>query len=85
MQRAANELGVPCVLHDIETDDVETADAMVKQHGDWTPDYLIPQVFIETDEGKIEHVLTGDPRGLQYTRMAIEALLKGRLAKSKVT
>jgi hypothetical protein len=81
MQRAAKELGVPCILHDIDTDDVRTADELVKKYGDWTPDYLIPQVFVETDDGKIEHVMTGDPRGLPYTRQRVEQLLKTRLAK----
>ncbi len=85
VQRAAKELGVPCILHDIDTDDVGKADELVKKYGDWTPDYLIPQVFLETDDGKIEHVLTGDPRGLQYTRQAVEALLKSRLAKQEVS
>jgi thiol-disulfide isomerase/thioredoxin len=85
MQRAAKELGVPCILHDIDTDDVGTADELVEKYGDWTPDYLIPQVFVETDSGKIEHVLTGDPRGLQYTRLAVETLLKGKLAKQKIS
>jgi glutaredoxin len=80
VQRAAKELGVPCVLHDIETDDVKEADELVKRYGDWTPDYVIPQVFFEMDDGRMEHVLTGDRRGLQYTRQAVEAL-KGRLAK----
>jgi glutaredoxin len=85
MRRAAKELGVPCILHDIDTDDVRTADELVKKYGDWTPDYLIPQVFIETDDGKIEHVLTGDPRGLQYTRQKVEQLLKTRLARQEVS
>ena len=85
MQRAAKELGVPCVLHDIDTDDVGTADELVKKYGDWTPDYLIPQVFVETDDGKIEHVMTGDPRGLQYTRQRVERLLNTRLAKQEVS
>ena len=84
MQRAAKELGVPCILHDIDTDDVKTADELVKRYGDWTPDYLIPQVFLEMDDGKIEHVLTGDRRGVQYTRQAVEALLKSKLAKQKI-
>ena len=83
MQRAAEELDVPCILHDIDTDDVKTADALVKKYGDWTPDYLVPQVFFEKDDGKIEHVLTGDPRGLQYTRNAVEKLLKGALTKQE--
>lgn len=85
MQRAARELGVPCILHDIDTDDVEKADELVKKYGDWTPDYLIPQVFFEMDDGKIEHVLTGDRRGIQYTRHAVEALLKSTLAKQEVS
>ena len=63
----------------------KTADELVKKYGDWTPDYVIPQVFFEMDDGKIEHVLTGDRRGIQYTRQAVEALLKSRLAKQKVS
>jgi hypothetical protein len=85
MQRAARELGVPCVLHDIDTDDVKVADELVKKYGDWTPDYVIPQVFFEMDDGRMEHVLTGDRRGLQYTRQAVDALLKTRLAKQEVS
>ena len=80
MRRAAKELGVPCILHDIDTDEVKNADELVKKYGDWTPDYLIPQVFLEMENGKIEHAMTGDPRGLQYTRMAVETL-KSTLAK----
>ena len=85
MQRAAKELGVPCILYDIDTEDVKNADELVAEYGDWTPDYLIPQVFLEMDDGRIEHVLTGDPRGLQYTRLAVEALLKSRLVKQEVS
>jgi hypothetical protein len=85
MQRAARELGVPCILHDIDTDDVKTADELVEKYGDWTPDYLIPQVFLESADGKIEHVMTGDPRGLQYTRQAVEALLRSRLVKREAS
>ena len=43
LQRVAKELGVPCVLHDIDTDDVKKADELVRKYGDWTPDYLIPK------------------------------------------
>ena len=85
LQRAAKELGVPCILHDIDTNDVRTADELVKKYGDWTPDYLIPQVFLEGDDGKIEHVLTGDPRSLQFTRQKVEQLLRTRLVKQEVS
>ena len=84
LQRAAKELGVPCVLRDIETDDVKEADELVEKYGDWTPDYIIPQVFFETDDGKMEHVLTGDRRGIQYTRQAVEALIRRMSAKQQV-
>jgi hypothetical protein len=83
IQRAGAGLGVPVVLHNIDTAEVE-ADELVKKYGDWTPDYLIPQVFIENDDGKIEHVLTGDRRGLQYTRQAVEALIRTRLSKQRI-
>jgi glutaredoxin len=77
MKRAAKELGVPCILYDIDSDgDVEKADELVKKYGDWTEDYLIPQVFVEDGDGKVRHVLTGDPRGLRYTQSAVETLLK---------
>ena len=82
--RAGEELGVPVILYDIDTEAEEKADELVKRYGDWTPDYVIPQVFIEEDDGRIEHVLTGDRRGLQYTRQAVEVLLKTRLSKQQV-
>ncbi len=85
LQRAGEELGVPVILHDIDTKDVDVADEMVKKYGDWTPDYLIPQVFIESDDGKVSHVLTGNPRGVQYTKQAVEALIKGLLASKKIS
>jgi len=77
VKRAARELGVPVVLYDIDTEQVVKADELVEKHGDWTPDYLIPQVFVEEDDGRIRHVLTGDPRGVQYTRRALETALRG--------
>ena len=79
LKRATQELGVPLVLHDIDTVDVQVADEMVRKYGDWTPDYLVPQVFLESDDGKLEHVLTGNPRGLSLTKQAVDALIQGRL------
>lgn len=75
LKERADEIGVSFFLHDIDTVDVEVADDLVRKHGDWTPDYLVPQVFLEYGGGRIEHVLTGDPRGVAYTRRAVDALL----------
>ncbi|MDG6902162.1 MAG: hypothetical protein JRM80_09415 [Nitrososphaerota archaeon] len=74
IRQRAEEIGVPLLLHDIDTPDVKVADELVKKHGDWTADYVIPQVFFEY-EGRIEHVLTGDSRGVSLTRKAVEELL----------
>jgi thiol-disulfide isomerase/thioredoxin len=79
MKKAAQELNVPCILHDIDTDDVTVADELVEKYGDWTPDYLVPQVFLEFDNGEYMHVLTGYSEGVSFTRRAVENLLKSQL------
>ena len=75
LKKRGKELGVPCLLHDIDTDEVKIADDLVRKYGDWSPDYLIPQVFLEYSGGRIEHVLTGNPRGVALTKKAVENLL----------
>lgn len=85
VERAGEKLGVPVLLHDIDTAGVEEADDLVKKYGDWTPDYVIPQVFIEMEDGRIEHVLTGDRRGVQYTKRAVEDLLKTKLSRRPIS
>lgn len=76
LKKRAEELGVACLLHDIDSDDVAVADELVRENGDWTPDYIVPQVFLEFEGGKIEHVLTGNPEGVSLTMRAVEALLQ---------
>jgi len=79
LQNLAKRLGIPCVLYDIDTTDVKKADELVEKYGDWTADYLVPQVFVEAEDGEIRHVLTGRPEGLLYTRIAVENLLKSEI------
>ncbi len=79
VQKKARELGIPCVLHDVDTDEARVADDLVKKYGDWTPDYLVPQVFLEYEGSRFRHVLTGDPQGVAFTRRAVERLLSGEL------
>ncbi len=84
LKKRAEALGIPCFLHDIDTDEVRLADDLVKKYGDWSPDYVIPQVFLEYGDGKVEHVLTGDSRGVASTKSLVEDLLSdGPLAKSR--
>ena len=81
MKKAAEELNVPCLLHNIDTDDVKVADELVKKYGDWSPDYLIPQVFFEFENNEIKHVLTGYSEGVPLTKRAVENLLSSKLFK----
>ncbi len=79
---AAAELGIPCKLYDIDSESVADADAMVKAHGDWCEDYLIPQVFFELRDGTLKHIMTGYPEGVSYTQRAVANILKSLLHRT---
>ena len=82
MKKAAKELGVPLALLDIDTDAVKRADELVRKYGDWSEDYIIPQVFLEFDDGEIKHVLTGYSEGVSLTKAAVERFMKSPLYES---
>src|SRR2546428_71302 len=58
------------------------ADELVKKHGDWSPDYLIPQVFVEFEDGEVKHVLTGYPEGVEYTGVAVDNLVRSEMFRT---
>lgn len=75
----AQQLGVPLRRLDIDRRDEEAvADDLVRQYGDWDPDYLIPQAFLEWSDGRVEHLLTGTPGSVEATRRSWEQLLRAR-------
>jgi len=70
-------LGIPVRRLDIDDRAEEReADALVQAYGDWSPDYLIPQVFLQWSDGRVDHVLTGFPEGVSRTRRAWDELLR---------
>lgn len=74
--RLAKQLGVPLRVLDIDVRSQElVADQLVREHGDWTEDYLVPQLFLERDDGTVEHLLTGVHGSLEGTRRRWEELL----------
>jgi len=75
MKKAAEKLGVSIKLYDIDTEAVKEADKLVAEHGDWAEDYLIPQVFFEYVDGRIEHVLTGYSEDVKLTARGVANLL----------
>jgi len=47
-------------LLDIDVpDEEEEADVYVRKCGDWSEDYVIPQLFIECADGIVQHLFTG--------------------------
>ncbi|MEM0119915.1 MAG: hypothetical protein QW514_07665 [Thermoprotei archaeon] len=77
MKRASSELGAKLELYDIDDkEQVKVADRLVKEYGDWSEDYTIPQVFFEYADGRVEHVLTGQRAGVWATKQKIEELFK---------
>ncbi|PSN83376.1 hypothetical protein B9P99_02920 [Candidatus Marsarchaeota G1 archaeon OSP_B] len=75
MKKASKELGVPLEIYDIDKPEQEKiADELVKKYGDWSENYLIPQVFFEFEDGSVKHVLTGQSAGVSATKRKIEEL-----------
>jgi len=71
----SRDLGVPLLALDIEIpEQLEAADRLVKEHGDWSEDYLIPQVFVEHVDGRVNHVLTGFSEAVSVTEGSWKAL-----------
>ena len=80
MKKISEELGIPFFSYDIDVPEQEKkADELVHEFGDWSEDYVIPQVFVETGDGEMRHVLTGNSEGVELTRRAVSNLLNGPL------
>jgi len=80
MEKVAKGLGVPFFSYDIDLPDQEAkADELVKKYGDWSEDYLIPQIFVETKDGKIKHVFTGYSESVDSTKRHLNNLINSPL------
>ena len=83
-RRFAHRLRVPLRVLDIDKRAQEkVADRLVREYGDASPDYLIPQVFLEFEDGSYKHLLTGYPEGVVFTKKAVENLTKSDLLGPK--
>jgi len=68
---------------DIDRPDEErTADRMVRAYGDASPDYLIPQVFLEWGDGRVNHLLTGFSEAVPRTARAWKDLFESDWLRS---
>ena len=70
-RRLARRLRIPLRVLDIDRPSQSSvADAIVRDHGDASPDYLIPQVFLEWSDGRVQHVFTGFSEQVDRTARA---------------
>ena len=80
IQKISEGLGIPFFSYDIDVPEQEKkADGLIRKFGDWSKDYVVPQVFVEMSDGEMRHVLTGCSEGLDFTRRAVINLLNGPL------
>jgi glutaredoxin/predicted Zn-ribbon and HTH transcriptional regulator len=78
-KKMADELRVPLRVLDIDVAGQEkTADRLVEEYGDFVEDYIIPQIFLEFEGGRIEHIFTGFSESVQVTEARWISLLKGK-------
>jgi hypothetical protein len=76
VHRLARRWKIPVQRLNIDSPaEAKLADRYVRRFGDWCADYLIPQVFLEWSDGQVNHLLTGFPEGVPFTRKAWKNLL----------
>ena len=79
VERMGTDLGVKVNLHDIDIPESEKiADELVKSHGNWATDYLIPQIFLEFADGTIQHIFTGFAEGVAITKARMADLFQSQ-------
>lgn len=78
-RKLARRLRVPLRVLDIDRPaQGRAADVLVRSYGDQAPDYLIPQVFLEWSDGRVEHILTGFSERVRRTERAWRDLFASR-------
>jgi hypothetical protein len=78
-KKMVEELGVPLRVLDIDVAMQEkTADRLIEEYGDFVEDYIIPQVFLEYEGGRVEHIFTGFSESVQVTEARWISLLKSK-------
>ena len=68
-RKMSEDLGIPFRVLDIDHEDqCKIADELVRNYGDQSEDYLIPQVFFENRDGSVTHVFTGFSEATDVTK-----------------
>ena len=80
VRKKAKQIGVPCILYNVDDFHVsKKGDELVKRYGDWSEDYLVPQVFLEYENGDVKHIFTGNSEDIELTRNGLTNVLNSHL------
>jgi len=80
----AKELGAELRVLDIDDpEQVKVGDSLVKQYGDSSHDYLIPQVFFE-ENGSVQHVFTGFSEAVDVTKARWDDFFASKFYRNKL-
>ncbi|MGI0092202.1 MAG: hypothetical protein ACREBS_10885 [Nitrososphaerales archaeon] len=79
----SQDIGVPFRVLDIDKpDQAKVGDGLVKKYGDDCEDYLVPQVFLEYPDGKVQHIFTGFSENTSVTKKHWADLFSSQLYES---
>jgi hypothetical protein len=82
-RRMSKDLDAPLQVLDIDDPKQESvADRLVEQYGDFVEDYIIPQIFLEYEGGKVEHIFTGFSEGVSITKARWMDFLKSEFYRT---
>lgn len=77
------DLRVPYRVLDIDNEDeAKIGDGLVREYGDNSEDYLVPQVFLEYPDGKVQHIFTGFSEETKLTKKHWDDLFGSKFYKS---
>jgi hypothetical protein len=83
--RLSRGLNVPLrVLNIDDPKQVRMADKLVRDYGDDVEDYLIPQVFLEDDDGTVRHIFTGFSEAVKVTEERWSDLFSSRFYREEL-
>lgn len=68
-KKMSQDLNVPYRVLDIDDPEKgKIGDDLVSRFGDHSEDYLIPQVFLEFPDGRVQHIFTGFSENTEVTK-----------------
>lgn len=79
----SSDLQVPYRVLNVDNEEqAKIGDNLVAKYGDYVEDYLVPQVFLEFPDGKVQHIFTGFSEDTRITKRHWDDLFSSNFYKS---